>query len=135
MKHTKYERLSLDNNSGTVSDPLIDSPFPIEERPTRHGLGKFVFSKTTLISYCVLSTTVTVFLMAAVLSHLRVDTLCQKWDQNGKAFQAVLGSDPAYMSLDHKYDHLWKDFASGKSVIKLPDSNYGGQLRHAAISM
>jgi hypothetical protein len=134
MEHTKYERLSIEDNSGIGSEPLLSSS-SAEEPPTRHRLVRYVFSKTTLISYCALSTTVIVFLTAAVLGQLRMDISCQQWGQDRKSFQGVLGSDPSYMSLDHKYDSLWEDLGSTGLVIKLPDGNYGGQPRHASISM
>jgi hypothetical protein len=135
MEHIKYARLSIEDSSGLGSNSLLSSPFSAEKPPTRHRLIGFVFSKTTLISYCALSTTVIVFLMAAVLGQLRMDMSCRYWGQNRKSFQGVLGSDPSYMSLDHKYDSLWEDLGSTGLVIKLPDSNYGGQPRHASISM
>ncbi|KAI5865371.1 hypothetical protein GGS23DRAFT_558942 [Durotheca rogersii] len=135
MEYAKYERLSSQDNSYARGKPSAESSISTKGFSLRQRLVRSAFSTTTLMSYCALSTTIIVFLTAAVLGHVRTDTSCQPRSRNGQSFYGVLGSDPSYMSLDHKYDSLWEDLGSTGLVIKLPDDDYGGEPRHASISM
>ncbi|KAM7212551.1 protein of unknown function (DUF3328) domain containing protein, partial [Rhypophila decipiens] len=75
-------------------------------------------SRTVLISYCAFSTTILVILTAIILSQKQ---LLISSHQPKEIVQATFGADPSYMSLDHKYDHLWENLGSKGLIIKLPD--------------
>ncbi|KAI1194121.1 hypothetical protein F5X97DRAFT_15234 [Nemania serpens] len=135
MEHTKYERLSIEDDLSTSGKHPLDSSCSGEQRPTVRSIVSCRFSTTILLSYCVLSTTIIAILAAAILGKLGMAMSCQQGSRDANSFHSVLGSDPAYMSLDHKYDTLWDDLGSTGFVIKLPDAAYGGQPRHASVSM
>ncbi|KAI1427176.1 hypothetical protein F5Y12DRAFT_739085 [Xylaria sp. FL1777] len=88
-----------------------------------------------LLIYCALSTTAAIILMSIILGQLQANASCTDNDQGEHAFQAVFGGDLSYMSVDHKYDHLWEDLGAKGLIIKLPDEKYDGELRPGSISM
>jgi len=85
-----------------------------------------------LLSYCVLSTTIILVLVALVLSNLRAPALNQRYDPTLRGF---FGRDTDYMSVDPEYDHLWEELSGGDLVINLPDPRFGGKEKPAALSM
>lgn len=139
MEHTKYERLSIEDDLSIGGKHALDSSCSGEHRPIVRRIVSCPFSTTMLLSYCALSTTIIAFLAAAILGKLGTTMPCQQGSQQGSqdahSFHNVLGRDPAYMSLDHKYDTLWEDLGSTALVVKLPDATYGGQPRAGSISM
>ncbi|KEY71912.1 hypothetical protein S7711_11358 [Stachybotrys chartarum IBT 7711] len=134
MEDTKYERLSVEDDLSTGSKLLLLSSYSAKESPTSRRQAAANLVSTVLLIYCAVSTTIIVFLAAAVLGQLHQGSSCHQGVHGGKPFQAALGSDPTYMSLDHKYDNLWDDFGMASLAIKLPDSAHG-EPKHAAISM
>lgn len=92
-------------------------------------LAGLVPSRTVLISYCALSTTIIVILVATMLARQPHAVA------NPGSFQASFGADSSYMSLDHKFDDLWEDLGSKDLIIKLPDAGNGGKPTHGTISM
>ncbi|KAM7186187.1 protein of unknown function (DUF3328) domain containing protein [Rhypophila sp. PSN 637] len=136
MDDTKYETLSVDDHSESDNGtkPLLDSSLSPKvtswQTKTVNRLRRLVppparpiLSQTVLISYCAFSTTALVILTAIILSQQQ--QLLTSSQQPKQIFQATFGADPSYMSLDHKYDHLWEDLGSKGLIIKLPDADAG----------
>ncbi|KAI0412909.1 hypothetical protein F5X98DRAFT_353427 [Xylaria grammica] len=74
--------------------------------------------------------------MAMVLGQLRTNaSSCKQSSQTEHSFEATFGGDLSYMSVDHKYDHLWEDLGAKGLIVKLPDEKYDGELRPGSISM
>ncbi|KAI1436983.1 hypothetical protein GGR50DRAFT_158091 [Xylaria sp. CBS 124048] len=137
MGNSKYERLSLEDT--TSSDlPLLapdsmasEDPIPIKRRSTWHNAS----STTLLLGYCALSTTLVVVLLGITLGQLQTNVSHREDYRGGHSFHAVFSGDLSYMSVDHKYDHLWEDLGAKGLIVKLPDENYDEKLRPGSISM
>ncbi|KAF2971273.1 hypothetical protein GQX73_g2248 [Xylaria multiplex] len=71
----------------------------------------------------------------AVLNRLRTNVSCGHGDRDDHSLHAVFGGDLSYMSVDHKYDHLWEDLGAKDLIVKLPDEKHNGELRPGSISM
>ncbi|KAI0402433.1 hypothetical protein F4802DRAFT_575729 [Xylaria palmicola] len=137
MEDTKYERLSLEDSTGSGL-PLLSS-LSLESEHARSGTlrPRWLVSLATpiLLIYCALSTSVMVILMGIILSQLQANSLCKQAGQSEHTLQAAFGGNLSYMSVDHKYDHLWEDLGAKGLIVKLPDENYNGKLRPGSISM
>ncbi|KAI0534370.1 hypothetical protein GGR58DRAFT_61230 [Xylaria digitata] len=137
MEDTKYERLSIDDRTSSGLRLLTSMSLASDDTISTKRKSKWAASSTAplLLIYCALSTTVAIILMAMVLNQLRTNVSCGHGSRSDHSLQAVFGGDLSYMSVDHKYDHLWEDLGAKDLIIKLPDEKHNGELRPGSISM
>ena len=78
-----------------------------------------------MLTYYVLATILCVSLVIDIALRLRTQRGCSS-HSDSKLHETIYGSNESYMSLDHKYDHLWdQEYSANNAVVYIPE--YEGQ--------
>lgn len=102
---------------GYDSSEPDDNIHPRPRRPNRQWkcLNIYLAATTTLL--CIL------LIIDTLAWHRNQPTTTTRVLTAGNEFETQFGSDERYMSLDHQYDHLWKEDLSGgeDKIVELGD--------------
>ena len=130
MEHSaKYEYLEDSESMNTMNDHQLMLQAGDEGRKSGRRLR---LPLTWLVSYYVLSSTIILILLGITVT--RVYNESESYERE-PYFRGVFGRNWKYMSVDHRYDHLWEDLAGESAVFNLPDPRVDGEEKLASLAM
>lgn len=104
-----------DYDSRSEPDDHLDNIHP-RRRPKRQWNYLNIYLSVTTTLLCIL-------LVIDIFAWHRNQPTTTRVTNSGNEFETQFGSDERYMSLDHQYDHLWKEDLSGgeDKIVELGD--------------